>query len=443
MQISQLQGKKIAILGFGLEGQSTLKFLLGHHIKPEDISILDQNDIERSDLPADLATIVTWEQYLDGLGAYDLIFKSPGISPYHAKIARQKAKLTSQVEVFFANYEWKVIWVTATKGKSTTVTLLYKTLIQAWLDVKLVWNIGTPVLDEIDLSANHDYIVYELSSFMLEGFKPKLEIGVLWNIFRCHLDWHNEDYDVYRQAKVNILEHAKHRLINIDLVSQFKIPHLRYFGTDGDYMYQNKNFLIHGQSVLKDENILLKWEHNRINIASVIGVLDVIADWNREDLIAALQHVLAEFSGLPHRLQEVGTYQGITCVNDSISTTPESTIQAIKTYMWKTGTLLLGGHNYGFEFEELAKAVAQSGIKNIVFFPDTGRDIKRAIDATWYEYNSLQTDSMKDAVTFAYKHTSSWQIMLLSCASPSFSMYDNYKQRGDDFANQVKMIWNS
>lgn len=440
MQISQLQGKKIAILGFGLEGQSTLKFLLGHNIKPEDISILDQNDIERSDLPADLATIVTWEQYLDGLGAYDLIFKSPGISPYHAKIARQKAKLTSQVEVFFANYEWKVIWVTATKGKSTTVTLLYKALIQAWLDVKLVWNIGTPVLDEIDLSANHDYIVYELSSFMLEGFKPKLEIGVLWNIFRCHLDWHNEDYDVYRQAKVNILEHAKHRLINIDLVSQFKIPHLRYFGTDGDYMYQNKNFLIHGQSVLKDENILLKWEHNRINIASVIGVLDVIADWNREDLIAALQHVLAEFSGLPHRLQEVGTYQGITCVNDSISTTPESTIQAIKTYMWKTGTLLLGGHNYGFEFEELAKAVAQSGIKNIVFFPDTGRDIKRAIDATWYEYNSLQTDSMKDAVTFAYKHTSSWQIMLLSCASPSFSMYDNYKQRGDDFANQAKIL---
>lgn len=440
MQISQLQGKKIAILGFGLEGQSTLKFLLAHDVKPEDISLLDQKDIDPSFWSQHLWAIVTWEQYLDGLWAYDLIFKSPGISPYHAKIARQKAKLTSQVEVFFANYEWKVIWVTATKGKSTTVTLIYKTLIQAGLDVKLVWNIGTPVLDEIDLTANHDYIVYELSSFMLEGFKPKLEIGVLGNIFRCHLDWHNEDYDVYRQAKVNILEHAKHRLINIDLVSQFKIPHLRYFGSDGDYMYQNNNFLIHGQSVLKDENILLKWEHNRINISSVIGVLDVVADWNREELIAALKTVLSEFSGLPHRLEEVWTYKEITCVDDSISTTPDSTIQAIKTYMWKTGTLLLGGYNYGFEFEQLAKTITQSGIKNMVFFPDTGRDIKRAIDASDYQYNSLETDSMQEALTFAYKNTQAWQVILLSCASPSFSMYDNYKQRGDDFAKQAKIL---
>jgi len=263
MELTELKGKKIAILGFGLEGQSTLNFLLKNSVGVDMITILDENEVTDNSW----AEIVTGEEYLDGLGRFDLIFKTPGISPYHTKIARQKHKLTSQAEIFLDNYEGKVIGISATKGKSTTATLLFETLKQAGQDVKLVGNIGQPVLDEIELTANHDYVVYELSSFMLEWFKPKLEVGLLWNIFRCHLDWHNDDFKTYKQAKHNVLEWAKHRITNIDLVSELKIPHLRYFGSDGDYMYKDGKFLIHGQEVLNDTNILLKWAHNKINIA--------------------------------------------------------------------------------------------------------------------------------------------------------------------------------
>ncbi len=439
MQISELQDKKIAILGFGLEGQSTLKFLLNNGINKEVITLLDQNDISDSSW----VETVTGEDYLDGLARFDKIFKTPGISPYHPKIARHKEKLTSQVELFFANYEWRVIGVTATKGKSTTVTLIHETLKAAGVDVKLVGNIGQPVLEEINLSEQHDYVVYELSSFMLEWFKPKMEIGLLGNIFRCHLDWHNDDFATYKQAKLNILEGAKYRISNINLIPELKVPHVRYFGTDGDYMYKDGKFMIHGQEILSTQDVKLKWEHNRINIIWVVGVLDIISQtgWpDKQLLMDSLKQVVSSFTWLPHRLQEVWKFREITFVDDSISTTPESTIEAIKTYEGKIGTILLGWHQYWFEFEDFAKFVAEKDISNIVFFPDTWVEIKKALDALWHTYNSINTDSMKDAVNFAYENSKSWEVVLLSCASPSYSMYKNYKERGMDFKNMAEKL---
>ncbi len=435
MEISELEGKKIAILGFGLEGQSTLNFLIKNWVTTENITVLDQNEVS---CDHDVE-IVSGEDYMSGLGSYDVIFKTPGISPYHPKISRHKDKFTSQTKLFLENYTGKVIWITATKGKSTTVSILHETLKTAWVDVKLVGNIGKPVLDEIDLDANHDYVIYELSSFMLEWFKPKLEVGLLGNIYRCHLDWHNDDFNVYKQAKCNVLEASKHRITNIDLVSQLKIPHLRYFGSDGDYTYKDGVFCIHGQEMFNDENILLKWEHNRINIAGVMAIGDTI-DVDNSTFIEALKKVVSTFAWLPHRLQEVWKYKEITFVDDSISTTPESTMEAIKTYSWNIGTLFLGGHDYGFDFEAFGKVVTEHKIENIVFFPDTGEDIKQAIDNAWHEYNSINTDSMKTAVEFAYKNSKPWQVVLLSCASPSFSMYDNYKQRWEDFSKLAEEL---
>lgn len=435
MQINELQDKKIAILGFGLEWQSTLNFLLENWVNKQNITLLDKSEISNNSW----VEIVSGEEYLDGLSKFDIIIKSPGISPYHPKIFRYKDRLTSQVEIFFSNYKGKVIWVTATKGKSTTVTLLHKTLQWVDLDVKLVGNIWQPVLDEIDLNTTHDYVIYELSSYMLEWFKPNLEVGLLGNIFRCHVDWHNDDFDTYKQAKLNILDNAKHRITNINLISELKVPHVRYFGTDGDYTYKDNTFLIHGQEVMNDENIVLKWEHNRINIMWVIAIWDTL-EIDNQIFIKSLKNVLKDFNGLPHRLEELWTFNDITFVDDSISTTPESTVEAIRTYEWKIGTLFLWWYEYGFEFENFWKFISEKQIKNIVFFPDTGDNIKKAIDQTWYEYNSIKTNSMEEAIKFAYENTNAWEIVLLSCASPSYSMYNNYKERGDDFKNMAEKL---
>jgi UDP-N-acetylmuramoylalanine--D-glutamate ligase len=205
--------EKIAILGFWLEGKSSLKFLIKSWVNLENITILDWDE----DLKIlEKANKVLWKKYLDNLWDFDLIFKSPWISPYNEKIINFREKLISNAEIFFDNYKWKIIWITATKWKSTTSTLLYKTLEKAWYKVKLVWNIWNPIFDEIDIFSweSYDFIVYELSSYMLETLKPKLFVWILWNIYPCHIDWHNESMDVYAKAKTNLLENSENIIIN-------------------------------------------------------------------------------------------------------------------------------------------------------------------------------------------------------------------------------------
>jgi len=178
---------KIAILWFWKEGRSTLAFLLQKWF--QNITVLDKNKIQDKQ---DNISYITGKDYLESLEVFSLIIKSPGISPYHEKIIPHKNKLSSQTQIFFEYYEWKVIGITGTKWKSTVSTLTYKILEALWHRVKLVGNIGSPVLDEIDVNDSRDYIIYELSSYMLEDFTPKLYIGYINNIFPCHLDWHKE-----------------------------------------------------------------------------------------------------------------------------------------------------------------------------------------------------------------------------------------------------------
>ena len=147
-EIKKYSDNKVAILWYGKEGKSSKDFL--EKIWYKNITILDKN--------------ISWDNYLDNLGDFDLIFKTPGVSLYNEKVYPYKDKIISNTEIFFSNYEGKVIGVTATKGKSTTSTLIYETLKNAWYKVKLVGNIWNPVLDEVDILEweMYDYIVYEL-----------------------------------------------------------------------------------------------------------------------------------------------------------------------------------------------------------------------------------------------------------------------------------------
>jgi UDP-N-acetylmuramoylalanine-D-glutamate ligase len=108
-----------------------------------------------------------------------------------------------------------VIGITGTKGKSTISSLTYDALKKAKFTAKLVGNIGLPVLDEIDLlkGKKYDYVVYEMSSYMLDHFAPKNFISVVNNVYTCHLDWH-KTFENYQDAKLNILRKSKYKLVH-------------------------------------------------------------------------------------------------------------------------------------------------------------------------------------------------------------------------------------
>lgn len=155
---------------------------------------------------------VLGENYLEHLSSYDMLVVTPGISPYTPELRSYAGIITSQTDIFFQKYQGKVIGVTATKGKSTTATLIYEMLRQAGKSVQLVGNIGTPVLDIVDLENPLDWIVYELSSYMLEYSHPRLDIAVLGNIYPDHLTYHN-GFENYKNAKLRILENTKHAIV--------------------------------------------------------------------------------------------------------------------------------------------------------------------------------------------------------------------------------------
>ena len=447
-ELKKLKDKKIAILGYWKEGKSTLNFLLSIWIN--NITILDKDETINK---KEGINYVLWESYIDNLWDFELIFKTPWISPYNPKITPFREKLSSQANIFFNNYKWKVIWITWTKGKSTTVTLTYKILKELWYNTKLVWNIWTPVLDEVDLLNNetHDFVIYELSSYMLETLKPKLFIWVLNNLYDCHLDWHNWKEN-YSNAKYNILKYSNYKLVNYELKDNIKINRLdniKYFWENWNYYYKNPLFYINEQEVLRDKNIALNWEHNRKNISAVIWILDIIDNKNSSHNIISLKKVLNEFSWLEHRIEDIWTYNWIIFINDAIATTPESTIAAIKTFGEKIWTIFLWGQDSGFQFEKLRKILEQYKIENIVLFPDTWEKIFWDLwshlyetifdlDLWIYKPKVLKTKSMEKAVDFGFKNTKEWKICILSNAAPSFSLRTWYIQKWTQFKDAVK-----
>lgn len=456
INLNQFKDKKVAILWFWLEGKSSLKFL--EKIWVSDITILDKNDIENK---KENIKYITWDSYLESLDTFDIIIKAPWISPYQNNLLWLLDKITTQTEIFTSLYSWKIIWITGTKWKSTTSTITYLALKNAWYKVKLVWNIWAPVLDEIDIinGEKYDYIVYEMSSYMLEWLKPKLYIWLVNNIYDCHLDWHNWIKN-YTYSKLNILEKSKHKIANIEIKNIIKdIDWVEFFWEGTNYLYKEKYFFIDWVSVLQDQWFLINWEHNRLNIVWILAILKQIKKdkfcsiWILSRLINWLKQALENFKWLPHRLEEVWVYNDILFIDDGIATTPESTIAAINTYEQKIWTLFLWWYDYWFDFKNLVEVVIKNKIENIVLFPDSWEKIfwdisqyqyenEFTLNIKWLNINFIKTRSMESAVKFAYKNTKPWMICLLSNASASYGLWSWFIEKWTQFQKYIKQYWN-
>ncbi len=429
MHISELRENnqyKIAILWYGKEGKSVLHFLESLSYPVDNITLIDTENIS-----SDTYQTITWSGYVDHLEQYDIIFKSPGISPYHPQLIEHRDKFSSGTELFFDNYQWKVIWITATKGKSTISTLTYQCLKDAWYNVKLVWNIGTPVLDEIDILnwEVYDYVIYELSSYMLEGFQPKLEIALLWNIYPDHLDWH-ENMENYKKAKNNILFHAKNKYLHGEREEKIKKHDVQTYWTSWIFQHKQQCIYKNNDLFLSTSDIMLLWIHNYMNICWVLSILSDI--WVNEQ---SIKNTIGKFQWLSHRMENIWTYKGITFIDDAISTTPESTIAAIETFWDQIDTLFLGGTDRGYDFKKLWECIGKYNVQNIVLFPISWEKIEAHLPQN---SRIFKTDNMAQAITFAYKQTSSWKICLLSTASPSYSIWENYQEKWKLFKQEIQ-----
>src|SRR3989344_1585764 len=168
--------------------------------------------------------------------------------------------------------------------------------------------------------------------------------------------------------------------------------------------------------------------HNIKNIQAAVKVARLLKVSD-----SAISKAIRNFKSLPHRLEFVGVFNGIKFYDDAISTTPESTIEAIKS-LKNVDTIFLGGQDRGYDFSGLEKVVKQYKIRNIVLFPENGNRILKSTRGL----NIFKTNKMEKAVKFAYKNTRKGSICLLSCASPSYSLWKNFEEKGGQFNRAVK-----
>lgn len=411
MKINELQNKTILILGYGKEGQGTERFLKSH-APSSKIIVADKS---------------TDANYLEKQHDADIVIKTPSIPSELLSVP-----YTTATNLFFANNTHMKIGVTGSKGKSTTASLIYAMLKQAGKHVYLVGNIGTPMLDYLSMPIEDDAIfVCELSSYQLQDLQYSPHISVIVSLFPDHIDYHGS-VETYYEAKHQIIKHAK---AEDYFVYNPQFPLLAEWAHQAPC--KNIPFISDMPPTVKD--IPLLGEHNRSNLRGAITAVKIL-DISDEDIAQAVK----TFVPLRHRLQKVGTYQGITFYDDAISTTPESTIAALNA-LANVKTIFLGGQNRGYDFAELAKVIIEKKIENIVLFPDSGEDIWAEIQKVgiMQHHNILQTDSMEAAIIFAYQHTPKGAVCLLSTASPSYSVWKNFEEKGDQFQLFVQKLGNA
>lgn len=457
-----INNKKVLILGYGREGRSTLPVVIEAG-GAGAVAVADAKPV-KDGLPEGV-TAITGEDYLGCLNDFDVVFKSPGIV-LDKDIADYTCNIVSQMEVFFECFRDRIIGITGTKGKSTTTTLLYHVLKSSGKDVLLAGNIGIPVFEIAGDMKDETTAVLELSCHQLEYMDVSPHMAIYLNLHEEHLD-HYGTMAKYTAAKENIYRHQKagDKLYCLDsLRPQETLPMDVYTfrcGDDGDDMecasaggniggvsegatdYRLVNDTIYYKAAdnrsceykIPVDNIKLIGEHNYFDIAFVYaacrdcGITD-------EQFTKALE----SYEPLPHRLQYVGTTNGIKWYDDSISTIDETTIQALNT-LKDADTVLIGGMDRGISYKELEQYLAHSAVKNIILMEASGRRILDEIKAMQDEFEAPErihyVEHLEDAVSLAAAITGKGRSCVMSPAAASYGIFRNFEERGEVFKKLV------
>ncbi|KKU84051.1 MAG: UDP-N-acetylmuramoylalanine/D-glutamate ligase [Parcubacteria group bacterium GW2011_GWA2_47_8b] len=392
---------KVAILGFGREGQSLFKFL-----NNPDVVVLDKK---------------TDRNYLANLSSFDVVYRSPGV-PYNLSeiqtAIKNGVKFSSATKLFFERAlpvlrrgSGKIIGVTGTKGKGTTSTLIAQILKNSHQKVLLAGNIGISPLEILPKLDKNSLVVLELSSFQLQDLENSPQVAVITEIFPDHLDVH-KNIKEYLDAKANICRYQK------------KSDPVFYFAGNrpaAKIVAQGSGKMI---AVSAPDNLT----KNHLLAAAVARHLSC-----SEKII---QSTLKNFNGLKHRLERLGAVKGIEFYNDSASTNPQTTAKAVSSFE-KSLVLIAGGKDKNLDYAPLAKAIkASRSVLQVLLFGENKNKIFEAIAGAGVPVRLCR--DLEAAVAEAVQKRP--EIVLFSPGAASFDMFKDYADRGERFKNIVRSL---
>ena len=423
------KGKRIIILGFGLEGQSTLKYLLTKKENFKELIISDFNVqvLNHSLIKEHQIICFVGDKYQKLIDKDDFIIKSPGIK---LEPHLQLLESHSQTSLFLERYQSQIIGITGTKGKSTTSTMMYQILKEQDKQAFLVGNIGQPAFDMIDKMKADSLIVYELSAHQLQCVSHGPRFAILLNLMPEHLDFF-ETIENYYLAKCQIFnQQSKESFRYIAHSCSHVTDKLGIKQKQKQNFTKIENYILYDQdrAILKENDLQFLLGHHHIeNIQALVELVLFMG----LDLSQALNSI-RQFHPLPHRQELLGEKNGIRFINDSISTIPQSAIQAVKA-IEKVDVLILGGLDRGVDYSELVAFLAKESFKKVYFLGKAGERVKKELLDKQLEvqFKYSWNEKLQDIRNELLKIENS--TVLLSPAAASYDAFKNFEERGDYF----------
>lgn len=443
--------KNVLLIGLAKTGVSTIKYLskMGSNVVVNDIKTKE----DLKEILEDLKEIENIEyilgKHIENIENIDLVVVSPGVPldlPFIKNI-KEKVEIIGEVELSYRLSSLpKIIGITGTNGKTTTTSLVSSIFKEAKEDVFTVGNIGNPVIDTVDVATKESVLVTELSSFQLESidtYKP--HISAILNFSEDHLNRHHT-MEEYIKAKCNIYKNQDENdylILNYDdiLVRNLRDTKAKkiYFSCDsilekGVYLDENEDIIINIDkkiNLMNKNELKIKGKHNVQNAMAGIAISYIYGID-----VSIIKNALKNFSGVEHRQELVKNINGITFINDSKATNPDSSIKAINSY--ENIILIAGGMDKENDFENLLEN-AKGRVKSLVLLGETAKKIKDlALKKGFDDVNIVA--NMKEAVSMSYEKANEGDIVLLSPACASWDMYKSFEVRGRDFKENVNSL---
>jgi len=439
-----INNENIAVIGVGISNVPLIKFLLKNGAK---VTAFDKKTPDKLgkvyDELKDLGVKFSLgENYLSDIKE-KIIFKTPGLRydvPELLKATKNGALVTSEMEVFMNICPAKIIAVTGSDGKTTTTTLIHKLMTEEGYKTRLGGNIGRPLIDEIDKIGEDEWVILELSSFQLHKIAKSPDIAVITNITPNHLDWHT-DYQEYIDSKKNIFAYQSDKGILVTNSNNEETKKIiptangmvRTFSAyqDADFYLEDGKIVSNGDVLLDIKEIRVPGLHNVENFMTAIAATYGLVS---KDTILK---VAKSFTGVEHRIEFVREIDGVKYYNSSIDSSPNRTINTLRVF-GDNVIMIAGGKDKGIPYDEIGPSVVEH-VKTLVLIGMTSDKIEDAVRKVDKDnkVSILRAKTYEEAVLKAKDSASFGDIVILSPASTSFDMFNNFEERGNLFKSIV------
>jgi len=451
--LESLRGKSVAVIGMGVSNTPLIRMLLRADLK---VTVCDKAPRERvEEQAAELESLGARFQlgpdYLSKLYKFDVIFRTPGLSPNSPELvlaAEKGSVVTSEMELFFRLCPCRILGVTGSDGKTTTTTLISEFLKEAGYNVYVGGNIGKPLLPDVAGMVPEDMVVVELSSFQLMSMGESPNVAVFTNLSPNHLDYHHT-MEEYTAAKLNIFTHQKagdRAVFNHDnditrslarqAPSEVMLFSRKQRLEEGVYLRDGAIWLTNAmgsREVLPLDDIRIPGLHNIENYMAAIAAVDgLVPD-------KCVRAVARRFTGVEHRIELVRELNGVRYYNDSIGTSPTRTMACLESFDQKL-ILIAGGYDKGVPFTQLGVEMVQK-VKTLILCGATAPAIRRAAEeAPGFGESGMEiveTEELAAAVAAAQAAALPGDVVVLSPACAAFDQFKNFMERGKRFKELV------